>query len=105
MNCKERVFKGAVPYSMNTYVKQSEYIVPEEEMRYVKYQCKKWEEKCHCGQHMGNYTNLLDEQHVLVKTARAATEAGVIAALQSGPVTTCFKSKKGAQCTSSCEHA
>ena len=115
MNCKHRICTGAQPFSINTYAKQSGFIVPESEMAYTKRECLKWgpgTSGCLCGdEHPDQFTNALDDQFaVILGTRSAQSEAQLLTALQSGPVTTCYsgggkKDGEGQRCTKGCTHA
>ena len=113
MNCDGRICIGTQPYRMATQVRNSNWIVPKDELLWTKSECKKWGEgktKCLCGHKMGNYTNVLDDQFVFIgPTVPAHTEEKLKLALQTGPATTCYTrsgaKKLGASCKNGCSHA
>ena len=97
MNCAGRPCVGAQPYSVNTQVRKTNFAVAEWEIPYTKKECVKLGEgKSICYQRCGslntaNYNNVLEDQFVFVGGTRGAkTEAQLMAALQEGPVTTCY---------------
>ena len=108
MNCKRRICDGVQPYSVSSQVKNNGWIVPENESPFTKKKCLKEGgiSNCHCGYHMKDYTNVLDDQFVFMgPTIRADTEEKLKQALQSGPATTCFIRINKEKCRSGCNHA
>ena len=115
MNCAGKPCVGAQPYAVTTQAKKSNVIVPEKEVPYTKKQCvKEGEGKSACFAKCGKrnpsiFNNTLHDQFVIVAgTGKARTEAQLIKALQSGPVTTCFRTKSmeaGERCSNGCNHA
>ena len=111
MNCVGKVCTGAQPYSVNTQAMKSGNIVPKSEIPYSKKACQS---DGSCGQICGsvnpyNYTNALHDQHVvIVGTKKPRSFDGLMAALQDGPVTTCFNrntKQPGEVCGYGCGHA
>ena len=116
MNCAGRPCVGAQPYTVTTQAKKSGMIVPEQEIPYTKKKCVKESEKgkqaCYakCGaKHPDTFTNALHEQFVIIGGTRSArSDAQLMAALQEGPVTTCFTRRgrrKGEKCAHGWAHA
>lgn len=115
MNCAGRPCVGAQPYTVNTQVRKSGVAVPEYEIPYTKRACVKEDEgkkACYakCGaKNPADFTNALHDQFVFIAgTREARSEAKLIAALQEGPVTTCFSKKskqEGERCSPGCSHA
>lgn len=112
MNCGGKVCGGTQPYRVATITRNNPYIVPKDEMEYTKKECMKWgpgSTKCFCGRTHGNYTNVLDDQFVIIgPIVPTRTLKQLQVALQSGPVTTCFARKAlklGVKCKPGCSHA
>ena len=115
MNCAGKTCTGTQPYSVTTIAKNDGYVVPENEIPYTQKECLKEGEGmsgCYekCGKlHPDNFANALNDQFaVIVGTGSAHTEAQLIAALQDGPVTTCYTRKQkppGELCKPGCDHA
>ena len=104
-----------MPFSIQTYVRESGVIVPEDEIPYTKKKClEEGEDKSACfekcgGLHPDNFTNTLHDQFVIVcGTVSAHTEGQLIAALQNGPLSTCFtrgrNKPEGELCAARCGH-
>jgi len=115
MNCAGKQCIGVQPYSVNTQVRKSGFVVPEYEIPYTKRACVQEDvgkKACYakCGRvNPADFTNALDDQFVFIAGTRAAhSEAKLIEALQDGPVTTCFSKKsvqEGERCSPGCSHA
>ena len=117
MNCVGKVCVGAQPYSVFTQARKSNNIVKDSELPYTKKACLKWgpdQTGCKCGaESREQFSNVLDEQFVVIAGTRGAhTEAHLMRALQTGPVTTCFsfankeqRALHGERCVPGCLHA
>lgn len=114
MNCRDKICKGGLPYSITSYAKKTGFINLESEIPYTKRYCiyqKPNKTACteQCGAfHPRDWTNALDDQFVIIAGTRAArSEPAMIAALQGGPLSTCFNPKRvepGERCSRGCQH-